>query len=75
MRYYLGGAPFLPGTNLPGNVTGECPHRHRTPAAARACIESVDRAIKRGHGENAYCDRVVMVTDGQGTRPYVREEE
>lgn len=58
--YFYAGAPLMPGTNLPSNVTGECGHKHRTPEAAERCITALDRAIKRGHGPNAYCDRVVM---------------
>lgn len=60
-RYYFAGGRRMPGTGLPANVTGDCPHRHRTPEAAERCIDDMDRAIKRGHGPNAYCDRIVMV--------------
>ena len=60
---YFAGAPRLAGTTLPGNVTGDCSHTHRTPEAAQACIVAKDRSIKRGHGSNAYCDRVVMVQE------------
>ena len=69
--YFYAGAPYHPGTNLPSNVTGECPHRHRTAAKAQDCIRKLDRSIKRGHGLNAYCDRIVMVHDSEGRRPYV----
>jgi len=64
---YRAGAPHHPSTTLPSNVTGECPHLHRTPEAAEACIDRHDRAIKRGHGRNAYSDRVVMMGNW---RPY-----
>lgn len=64
--YYVAGAMYAPGTTLPSNVTGECAHRHRTPEAAQRCIEDLDRSIKRGNGQHAYCDRVVIeVADGQ----------
>lgn len=64
--HYIAGAPFMPGTNLPSNVTGECPHRHRTPEAAQRCIDDMDRRIKRGHGRHAYCDRVVIEVSPNG---------
>jgi len=60
---YFAGAPRHAGTTLPANVTGDCDHDHRTPEAAQACIEATDRAIKRGHGPNAYCDRIVMMQE------------
>lgn len=66
-RWYSAGADYHPGTNLPANVTGECPHRHRTPEAAQRCIDQMSAAISRGHG-NAYCDRVVMVEECGGNR-------
>lgn len=60
-RYFIAGsARMIPGTGLPANVTGDCPHRHRTPEAAQRCIDALDRSIKRGHGRNAYADRVVV---------------
>ena len=65
MIRYFGGAPFHQGTNLPSNVTGECKHFHRTPAAAQKCIDQEDAAIKRGHGRTAYSDRIVMVQEGR----------
>jgi len=68
MTWYSAGSEYHPGTNLPRSVTGECPHRHRTPEAARRCIEEMDAAIKRGHGRDAYCDRIVMVEDCGGGR-------
>lgn len=73
---YYGGAPRHPGTPLPSNVTGECPHEHRTPEAAQRCIDDVDRSIKRGNGPGAYCDRVVMVWHAytSGTRHAWGEE-
>lgn len=64
--YYVAGAPYHPGTRMPTNVTGECPHRHRTPEAAERCIEQMDRAIKAGHGPNAYCDRQVVAFSDDG---------
>lgn len=64
--HYYAGAPRRPGSNLPNNVTGECKHRHKTPEAAQRCIDALDRSIKRGHGEAAYCDRVVMVREADG---------
>jgi hypothetical protein len=80
MAWYYAGAPRRPGTPIPMNVTGDCPHRHRSPEAAQRCIDDMDRSIKRGHGQNAYCDRVVMVVevDGEGIthrRPYRMEDE
>lgn len=61
--YFYAGAPNMPTNSIPNNVTGNCPHRHRTPEAAMDYIREMDRAIKRGHGTNAYCDRIVMVCD------------
>lgn len=66
-RWFFAGAARIPGTGLPGNVTGDCPHRHRTPEAAQRCIDAADRAIKAGHGPAAYSDRVVMVHEEDGT--------
>lgn len=68
MVYYVAGSPWHAGTNLHRNVTGECPHHHRTPDAAQKCIDALDRAIKRGHGRNAYADRVVMEVHADGGR-------
>lgn len=65
---YFGGARYRAGTRLPGNVTGECGHHHRTPELAQRCIDRHDAAIKRGHGLNAYSDRVVMVRTLVGGR-------
>ncbi len=60
---------FIAGARLSGdNVTGDCPHRHRTAEAAQACIDRTDRAIKRGHGRYAYCDRWVIEIDETGAR-------
>jgi hypothetical protein len=69
LKYYAG-APCIPGTGLPRNVTGNCPHEHRTPEAAQRCIDALDRAIKRGHGPNAYCDRIVMVYEDETGERY-----
>lgn len=71
VRWIAGGARH-PGTGMPSNVTGDCPHLHRTPDAARSCIERTDRAIKRGNGPNAYADRLVLITDRHGNHavPY-----
>jgi hypothetical protein len=68
MTHYKAGAPHHPGTALPNNVTGECPHRHRTPEAAQRCVARADRAIKRGHGTNAYSDRIVIEVADDGRR-------
>lgn len=65
MTFIAGGHNHL-GTTLPANVTGDCPHKHRTAEAAEACIARHDAAIKRGHGSNAYSDRVVIELDYQG---------
>ena len=62
--YYVAGALFVPGTNLTSNVTGDCAHKHRTATAARQCIARHDAAIKRGHGNNAYSDRKVIMVSG-----------
>ena len=72
VRYRAGGVR-APGTDWASNVTGDCPHLHRTPEAAQACIDDMDRKIKRGHGPNAYCDRIVLVCDehGHGAVPYM----
>ena len=61
--YYVAGSVHHPGTTLPRNVTGECPHRHRTIAGAARCIEAHDRAIKQGHGPHAFSDRQVIEVD------------
>jgi hypothetical protein len=68
MTHYVAGATWLPGTMVPNNVTGECPHKHRTPEAAQRCIDRLDRSIKRGYGPNAFADRHVMVVDEKGHR-------
>jgi len=57
---WIAGGYNLPGTNVPANVTGDCPHLHLTSEAAQRCISATDKAIKRGHGRNAYCDRIVI---------------
>jgi hypothetical protein len=57
---FFGGAPRIPGTSLPSNVTGDCGHWHRTASAADECNRRHDKAIKKGHGRNAYSDRRVM---------------
>lgn len=63
--YYIAGAPNHPGTTLPANVRGDCPHRHRTPEAAQRCADADDRSVKKGHGQHAYSDRrVIRVVDG-----------
>ena len=63
--YWFAGAPRIPGTGIPRNVMGDCGHRHRSPEAAQACIDAVDRAFKRRDGmRNCSCDRVVMVCEG-----------
>jgi len=68
--WYMAGAAWAPGTTMPDNVTGECGHRHRTPEAAQRCIDKLDRAIKRGHGPNAYCDRAVVIVRTTGAPEY-----
>jgi len=40
-----------------GSVRGECGKRHRTYEAAERCCVKDDRAVRRGHGPNAYSDR------------------
>lgn len=62
--WFFAGAPYLVGTDVPSNVTGECAHQHPTYDAAADCIARKDADIKTGHGRNAYCDRVVMVRTG-----------
>jgi hypothetical protein len=71
--YYYAGAPNHPGTTLPANVTGNCPHHHRSYETAERCIRETDRAIKRGNGPAAYCDRQVMVYEC-GDRYPARDE-
>lgn len=68
IAYFIAGSARIPGTNLDSNVTGSCSHRHRTAAAAQACIDATDRSIKRGHGQYAYCDRVVVAVGRDGSR-------
>lgn len=58
---YRAGSPWLASTTMPANVTGECSHEHRTAEAAQRCIDAFDRAVKHGHGPDAYADRCVMV--------------
>lgn len=65
-RFFYAGAPLVPGTCQPNNVTGECGHQHKTPEAAQRCIDQMDRAIKIGHGKSAYCDRIVMTAIAVG---------
>lgn len=72
--WWYAGAPFKAGTNLPNNVTGECGHKHKSPDGARQCIARVDASMKRGFGPSAYCDRVVMVHDENGTRVWSEPE-
>jgi len=64
--YYYAGSAY-------DNVTGDCPHRHRSFKAAERCIESMDAAIKRGHGKAAFCDRVVMIHHQDGPDAGLRE--
>jgi len=64
-RIFFAGAERPPGATLPTNVSGDCPHHHRTPEAAQRCIDQLDRSIKNGHGPNAYADREVMVQEGR----------
>jgi len=64
--YWIAGAHDDPGTGLPENRTGDCPHRHRSARTARQCIVATDRRMKKEHGESASCDRVViLVIDGE----------
>lgn len=71
--YYYAGAPRHPGTPLPSNVTGECPHEHRSPEAAQRCIDELDRSIKRGTNGHGHADRVVMVHWQDGPDAGLRE--
>lgn len=68
--YWFAGGPRHPGTDMATNVRGDCPHRHRTPRAAARCVEADDRAVRAGHGRNAYSDRIVMIHDEHGARPW-----
>jgi hypothetical protein len=43
-----------------GDVRGACSIRHRTKAAAAACCDADNRAVKRWHGPRAYSDRTVI---------------
>jgi len=73
-RIYFAGAERIPGTELPDNVTGDCPHVHLTPEKARLCIDNHDAAIKHDHGPRAFCDRIVMVTQKDTNWPVWYEE-
>lgn len=75
MTYYFAGALSIPGTGIPNNVTGNCPHRHLKPETAQACIDKMDRAIKRGHGNNAFCDRQIIIQEpGEVAKIYTSSE-
>jgi hypothetical protein len=72
--YYIAGAYNLPGTGVPGNVMGDCGHRHRTEDTAWDCLARTTRKVKRLYGEDAFCDRqVLLVVDGVKTRPRRKE--
>ena len=61
---YFAGAPFIPGTGIPNNVTGECGHKHKTPEAAQSCIDKSNRSLQRSIGMHySYIDRRVMRQD------------
>ena len=68
MAKYIAGGYNHPGTNLPSNVTGDCPHVHRSIEAAQKCIAEMDASIKRGQGRSAYCDRIVIELDAYGNK-------
>lgn len=74
MTYYLAGGSNHPGTTIPANVRGDCPHQHRTPAAAQACADADDRSVKLGHGPHAYSDRRVLAVEEGLKRPLTPEE-
>ncbi len=62
MKYFYAGGVRHVGTTLPSNVMGDCPHRHRSPESASACIDKITRQIKsQPGGRDLYCDRIVMV--------------
>lgn len=65
--FYKAGSLFIPGTRMNSNVTGDCSHKHRTIEGARRCIAATDAAIKRGHGPNCYCDRIVVECEDTGS--------
>ncbi len=75
IRHFIAGALRIPGTTILANVTGDCPHHHRTAESAARCIAAHDTAIKRGHGPHAYSDRKVIAIHADGRRLIVAEVE
>ena len=59
---YFAGAPFIPGTGIPNNVTGECCHVHKSAQAAQKCIDKVNGKFKNQAGmAHCYVDRIPMM--------------
>lgn len=54
-----------------GPVRGSCGHRHRTPEAARACLDADIRDCKRAGG---YSDRVLRAIEGGVLRALTQDE-
>lgn len=54
-----------------GPVRGSCGHRHRTPKAARACLDADVRDCKRAGG---YSDRVLRAIEGGVLRALTQDE-
>ena len=52
-----------------GSVCGECDRNHQTAEAAQAHCAAHDRAVKRGHGQNAYSDRHPHLSDCAACTP------
>lgn len=61
--YYECSAKFLPGTDLPDNVTGDCGHKHRTLNGALKCL----RHHRSGcAAQGGYSDRSIFQVDENG---------
>lgn len=54
-----------------GSVRGDCGHQHRTPAAARACIDRDHRACA---SQGGYSDRLIVAVTGSEERPLTEDE-
>lgn len=68
VEYFTAGGMNHPGTGMPANVTGDCPHRHRSPDTAQRCIDDANRRLQSHEGtRNAYYDRgVIAHVNGYG---------
>lgn len=51
-----------------GPVRGSCGHRHKTAESAARCVWKDNRDVRRGHGRDAYSDRVVRQLEVRSRR-------